>query len=412
MERQLEVYADWIGLGGSKRMGTLFIQEDRADEVYSFSYDTEWLSTYAKTYHLDPDIQLFAGRQYQSLGKNGFGLFLDSCPDRWGRQLMQRREALLARQESRKPRALRESDYLLGVHDAARMGALRFKRAGEQAFLKEDTPLATPPWTRLRDLEFGCSQLELEDQQAEAQWLLQLIAPGSSLGGARPKATVVDEQGNLWLAKFPSKHDRANTGAWEMVAHELAHMCNIEVSPAKLETFSTLGSTFLTKRFDREQKNARIHFASVLSLVGKQDGDDTASYLDIVEFLMQYGSQPQKDLSQLFRRIIFNIAISNTDDHLRNHGMLLDKKGWRLSPAYDLNPSPNTYTLSLSLDGYSHELDFDAALRQSSFYMLDTKQATSILTQVSHQVRTWRAVALSYGISNVECDAMEAAFHI
>lgn len=411
MEQQLEVYADWIGLNGPQRIGTLFVQDDRTDEIFSFSYDCEWLSSYAKTYHLDPDIQLYAGRQYQNLDKKGFGLFLDSCPDRWGRQLMQRMEALYAKQENRKPKVLKESDYLLGVHDAARMGAIRFKRAGEQVFLKEDTSLATPPWTRLRDLEFGCSQLELDGQQSDSTWLLQLIAPGSSLGGARPKATVVDEQGNLWLAKFPSRHDQGNTGAWEMVAHELAKACTIEVAPATLETFSSQGSTFLSRRFDRGSGNTRLHFASALSLLGKQDGDKNASYLEIVEFLLQFGSQPESDLSQLFRRIIFNIAISNTDDHLRNHGMILDKKGWKLSPAYDLNPSQNTYTLSLSLDGISHELDFTVALQQAAFFMLDEKQALNIVHEVLHQVRTWRAVALSFGISNAECDTMERVFH-
>lgn len=411
MEQRLEVYADWIGLNGPKRIGTLFIQDDRTNEIFSFSYDSQWLSSYAKTYHLDPDIQLYAGRQYQNPGKQGFGLFLDSCPDRWGRQLMQRREALFAKQENRKPKVLKESDYLLGVHDAARMGAIRFKRAGKEAFLKEDTPLATPPWTRLRDLEFGYSQLELDVPQSDVTWLLQLIAPGSSLGGARPKATVVDEQGNLWLAKFPSKHDQGNTGAWEMVVHELAKACAIEVAPATLRTFSSQGSTFLTKRFDRGPNNTRLHFASALSLLGKQDGDKNASYLEIVEFLLQFGSQPERDLSQLFRRIIFNIAVSNTDDHLRNHGMILDKKGWKLSPAYDMNPSNDTYSLSLSLDGFSHDLDYGVALQQASYCMLDEKQALGIVQDVLHQVRTWRAVALSFGIGNDACDAMERAFY-
>jgi len=412
-EKHIWVYAHWQGIDTPKLIGTLTAQQARVDEIFSFSYDAQWLSSYATIYSLDPDLQLFEGRQYLPSSKRNFGIFLDSSPDRWGRTLMQRWQAICAKSQHIKQTPLVESDYLLGVHDVARMGALRFKTDQDGPFIAEDSTLATPPWARLRELEYGISKIE-EDAGSVDQdrWLQQLVAPGSSLGGARPKATVVDEKGNLWIAKFPSKNDVHDSGAWEMVLHEIAYNAGIDVPKATLQTFSSNGSTFLVQRFDRNIRNERIHFASGMALLGKQDGIIDASYLELAEFIIQAGSQPDKDLQQLFRRILFNIAVSNTDDHLRNHGFLLTKNGWELSPAYDLNPVPASYGLSLAIDEVDHSLDFSLAIDQSHFFHLNNEKAATILEEVIDSVSNWQKIAKECGISPSECNNMERAFNI
>lgn len=293
------------------------------------------------------------------------------------------------------------------------MGALRFKLDREGSFIAEDSPFATPPWARLRELEYGVSQLEEGPNTAEEiHWLDQLIAPGSSLGGSRPKATVADEQGNLWIAKFPSKNDTNDSGAWEMVVHDLASNAGIEVPHAMLELFSAHGSTFIVQRFDRTKANERLHFASAMALLGKQDGDHESSYLELAEFITERSSQPEKDLHQLWRRIVFAIAVSNTDDHLRNHGFLLAKTGWKLSPAYDLNPSPNSYGLSLAIDEMDNSLDFSLALKQAPLFYLSKMEAIAILEEVSDSVSQWKSTAKKYGLSPSECIQMESAFRL
>lgn len=231
---------------------------------------------------------------------------------------MKRREAIRAKKADEKPRKLVESDYLLGVYDKARMGGLRFKTYTEEEFLSDDKELATPPWTSLRQLEQASISFENDDNALEEKWLRQLIAPGSSLGGARPKASVMAPDGALWIAKFPSKHDEFNSGAWEMVVHELAKMCGLNVPEAKLEKFSKTGSTFLVKRFDRDGEQ-RIHFSSAMTMLGKKDGAgsiDGSSYLEIASFLRANGAKAKEDLAELWRRIVFSMAVSNTDDHL------------------------------------------------------------------------------------------------
>ncbi|MBI9093988.1 MAG: type II toxin-antitoxin system HipA family toxin [Sphaerochaeta sp.] len=412
-ENIIFVYAHWEGMAKPQLVGSLFAQKGRSGEIFSFSYDASWLSSKANSYQLDPELQLFAGRQYPNPSKSNFGLFLDSTPDRWGRKLMQRRQAIFARSNATKYRPLTESDYLLGVQDIARMGALRFKLDQGGPFIAEDSPFATPPWTRLRDLEYGVSQLEGNpDSDEEARWIARLVDPGSSLGGARPKATVADEQGNLWIAKFPSRNDTNDSGAWEMVVHELASNAGVEVPPAMLQSFSSQGGTFIVRRFDRTKTTGRIHFASAMALLGKQDGDHSSSYLELAEFITTASAQPDKDLHQLWRRIAFSIAISNTDDHLRNHGFLLTRKGWKLSPAYDLNPSPNSYGLSLAIDEVDHSLDFSLALKQAPFFHLSNTEAAAILEEVSDSVCQWKQTAKKYGLSSSACMQMESAFRL
>ena len=410
--RTIEVYADWIGLDSATRLGTLSVQSPRVKEVFSFEYDATWLRRDDNRI-LDPDLRFYKGPQYAGSGKPNFGLFLDSSPDRWGRVLMRRREAILARKEGRAPRRLGEADYLLGVYDKNRMGALRFKVPGSEAYQNSDAAMATPPWSTLRDLEYASFLVEHEEDDEKLDpWLAMLIAPGSSLGGARPKASVVDEKGELWIAKFPGKDDERDSGAWEMLVSDLARAAGIEMSECRLDSFSKRGSTFLTKRFDRIGEG-RIHFASAMTLLGRKDGDDAAagaSYLELAEFIMRSGSRPDADLRELWKRIVFSIAVSNTDDHLRNHGFLLDAKGWRLSPAYDINPSPDSAGLSLAIDEHDNSLDFGLALSVAPYFRLSKPEALSIMEAIRGVTATWRERAKALGIRKPEIERMQRAF--
>ena len=347
-------------------MGTLFVNIIKGYESYSFEYDKEWLKKTELALILDPELRPYSGRQYP-IGKNIFGLFADASPDRWGRVLMNKRERILAEKEGRKPSKLHDSDYLMGVYDETRMGGIRFKLDTAGSFLSDDKDAAAPPWTTLHTLEEASRNYENDETGLSEKWLNQLIKPGSSLGGARPKATILDTQKELWIAKFPSKNDENDTGAWEMVVHDLALQCGLNVPNAKLEKFSSLGSTFLIKRFDR-QGDKRIHFASAMTLLGKTDGAsaaDGSSYLDIASFIKSCGAQPKKDLVELWKRIVFNMAISNTDDHLRNHAFIFTKKGWILSPLYDVNPVPYGDELSLNINEYDNRINIDLAIQSA-----------------------------------------------
>ncbi len=406
------VYENWKREKPDK-IGVIYVDGMKGKEIISFEFDEEWLNGLNDGFVFDPDISYFRGRQYTPLDKPMFGVFADSCPDRWGRLLMKRREAILAKKEERKPRRLTDVDFLLGVYDETRMGALRFALTENGPFLSNDKDLATPPWTTLRKLETASLAFEKNDDGMEEKWLKQLLAPGSSLGGARPKASVEAPDGSLWIAKFPSKNDDVNVGAWEMVVHDLAVLCGLDVPEAKLENFSKAGSTFLVKRFDREGQR-RIQFASAMTLLGKNDGAsavDGSSYLDIASLIRKYGEAPKKDLQELWRRIVFNMAVSNTDDHLRNHGFILSKEGWRLSPLYDVNPNADGDILSLNVDDSNNLIDFELALSVARLYGIEEKQAVEELKEIKNVVETnWRKLAQKYGLSRSEIEGMAPAF--
>ena len=414
MERKtVYVYSDWHTDATPQLMGELQIQIVRRKEIFAFEFNPAWLKS-NDTRILDPDLQLFAGPQYAAGNKNNFGLFLDSSPDRWGRQLMRRREAIRARNEERSPSPLQESDYLLGVYDETRMGAIRFKVSPDGEFVNNDRAMAAPPWTSLRELEAASRNYEDESQSdnEHEKWLSMLIAPGSSLGGARPKANVLDPEGNLWIAKFPSKADSTDIGAWEMVAHQLARQVGLRLPECQLDKFSKNGSTFLTRRFDRNG-NRRIHFASAMTLLGKTDGadyQDGTSYLDIAKFIMRYGAQPDADLRELWKRIVFSIAVKNTDDHLRNHGFLLAPQGWILSPAYDINPNPNGTGLALNISENDNVLDFDLAREVAPLFRIDTDTADSFIRQTEESIQNWRKIADRCALSRSAQDDMASAF--
>ena len=414
-ETVIWVYADWKPMEVPYLIGKLFSQRVRGKEIFSFEYNETWLNTSQAKLYLDPNLGLYKGKQYLPEGKNNFGIFLDSAPDRWGRLLMRRREAWQAKLDGREESTLFESDYLLGVFDDHRMGGLRFKLEQDGAFLNNHKKMATPPWTSLRELEYASLQLEKEDAIKDPEytkWLGMLIDPGSSLGGARPKASVLDEQGNLWIAKFPSSKDDKNMGAWEMVLHELAKVCGIHVPDARLLQFSGKHHTFLSKRFDRIQ-DKRIHFASAMTLLGYQEGadfHDGLSYLDIVAFIIQQGALVKADLEQLWRRVVFNILVSNTDDHLRNHGFILTNNGWQLSPAYDMNPNEMGSGLTLNISENSNEQDISLALETAKHYKLKKDEAIKILNDMQLEIAKWRTVAKKLGMGSSEIEQMKRAF--
>ncbi len=414
--KHIYVYADWAELEGPLLVGELCVDKVRGQEVFSFSYDKKWI---AKGYfqELDPDLQFYPGDQYVEEAKPNFGIFMDSCPDRWGRLLMQRREAILARQESRCSERLLESDYLLKVFDESRMGGLRFKLDPAGDFLDNQAQYATPPWSRLRDLEHASLKLEeANDEYSDEyfKWLTILISPGSSLGGARPKANIVDDQNNLWIAKFPSRYDDTNIGGWEMVAYQIALEAGVKMSECKVQNYNSENYTFLTKRFDRNHSQ-RIHFASAMTCLGKVDGSDHTqgvSYLDLAEFIIRSGTHVAEDLEELWKRIVLNICISNVDDHLRNHGFILEKTGWRLSPAYDINPTSNGEGLKLNISQYDNSQSLDLALSVVQYFRINEAKAKLIIEKVKKAVSKWKIHAEKLSISRQKQNLMSRAFRI
>lgn len=402
-ERIIYVYFDGVQVEGPVLMGTLSALPLRGKEVFSFQFTDEWLQgKLARSF--DPDLLLFSGRQYVPEGKQNFGMFLDSTPDRWGKMLLDRKE---------RGRTLHESDYLLGVFDDSRMGALRFKTDPSGDFLDNDATMAVPPWASVRDLEYASLKLEEEDNAWDNRWLNMLIRPGSSLGGARPKANVRDESDRLWIAKFPSRQDRKDVGAWEAVCMHLARLSGIDVSDWKTERYSNNYHTFLTKRFDRTDDGRRIHYTSAMTLLGYTDGADAASgasYLELAEWITHNCNDVDRNLAELFRRMVFNIAVSNCDDHLRNHGFLFTAKGWTLSPAFDLNPDEYGTGLSLCINENDNALDFGLTREIAPCFGIKEKDADTIIAHTQHVVSQWKALATSYGIPRGEQELMGKCF--
>ncbi|MCJ7446834.1 MAG: HipA domain-containing protein [Bacteroidales bacterium] len=414
-QKTIYVYAHWTGMKEPVYMGELKAEFTRGKEIFSFSYSESWLaSRYSQI--LDPELQFYSGSQYASDEKQNFGVFLDSSPDRWGRLLMRRSEAALARSEGRTEKTLRESDYLLGVFDGHRMGALRFKENPDGPFLNNNEELASPPWTSIRELEQ--ISLRLEDDKAIEdpeyfKWLMMLVNSGSSLGGARPKASVIDDKKNLWIAKFPSKTDIKDISGWEMVANELASNAGMNVAVSRIQKFSNKYYTFLTKRFDRTTDGERIHFASAMTMLGYTDGTDFhdgVSYLEIVDFLTNNGADIESDLTELWRRIVFNIFISSTDDHLRNHGFILTEKGWILSPVFDINPNEDGSGLSLNISLDDNALNLDIPLEVVEYFRLNKESGLKIIEQIKKSVSNWRSVANKYQLPKSEQELMAKVF--
>ncbi|HEJ9541369.1 TPA: type II toxin-antitoxin system HipA family toxin [Proteus mirabilis] len=411
----VEVYADWQPIEAPLLVGQLAYSDSSRGGVFSFAYDKTFLTS-AYRLQIDPILTLHSGELYNDEADKNFRTFLDSSPDRWGRILMQRRAVIEARKGIRATSRLNELDYLLGVHDSYRMGGIRFKRAGSNAFWDDNSEFSAPPMTSLRELEHAAIQIEKDDNidsDEYYRWLKMLISPGSSLGGARPKACVTDEQGHLWIAKFPNLNDTHDVGAWEMVCYELALAAGVDMFPSEIRQFSSGYHTFLTKRFDRDGEK-RLHFSSAMTQLQYYDGEQSqgASYLEIAEFISNCGAQTEADLAQLWRRIVFNIAVSNTDDHLRNHGFLLTKNGWKLSPAYDLNPIVGKHGLHLNITDADNALDYQLAFDVKDFFRLSQTQATQIYDEVLIAVKQWQTVAKQLGISRAEQAMKKLAFNV
>lgn len=411
-KKLISVYADWVQIEKPTLMGYLSVSSIRGKEIFSFEYAANWIQS-GFSQIIDPDLQLFEGTFFPKNNKQNFGVFLDSCPDRWGRALMQRREAIIAKQESRAIKTLFESDYLLGVFDETRMGGLRFKLDEFGPFLNDQGGMATLPWTSLRELEQACFELENDDIgfKESSKWINLLIAPGSSLGGARPKASVLDAKKKCWIAKFPSKYDNKDIAAWEMVVNQLAKSAGINVAEGKLEKFNSKYHTYCSKRFDRTN-NKRVHFASAMTMLGYTDGEQAtgASYLELMEFIFRNGAEVENDLKELWKRIVFNICVRNTDDHLRNHGFLLTENGWRLSPAYDLNPNEFGTGLSININEFDNSLDLKLAIEIAPYFKISDTEVNSLIKKIKSVINDWRKIATIYKIPKSEQERMERAF--
>ena len=407
MEKEVFVYVDLAGV--PHLVGRLWARVRKNNkEGATFEYDKAWLE-HPNRFSLEPALKLGPGPFHTVADAPLFGAIGDSAPDRWGRALMLRRERRRAEREGQAPRTLFEMDYLLLVDDEARAGALRFSETEGGPFLRREEAKRIPPLIELPKL-LSAAEHVIEEKDTEEDLLL-LFAPGSSLGGARPKASVKDKDGHLAIAKFPRKDDEINTVAWEAVALALAQKAGIPVPTARVETVANK-PVLLLRRFDRDGKQ-RIPFLSAMSMLGAKD-NETHSYLEIVDALRQHGAAPKADMEALWRRIVLNILISNTDDHLRNHGFLYEgSDGWRLSPAYDLNPVP-TYIKPRILTTAINEDDGTAslalAMSVTKYFELDMPQAHEIAKQVGKATSKWRNEAAGYGISKNEIDRMASAF--
>ena len=397
MERLL-VFADFDWLDKPELVGELCYEKLRGSESYAFRFDDNWLKFHAGI-KLSEDINNYPGLQYTQPGNDIFGCFSDALPDRWGRTLLKRREQIQASEEKRAVRNLSSFDYLMGIDDFSRMGGFRLKRELDGDFINVSPSLKIPPLTELRQLVLASQEVEKSEENdvlPEKKWIAQLIQPGTSLGGARPKAGVLDDSGNLCIAKFPSRKDDYDTGLWEHFSHLLARKAGIYAAQTK--ALGGLGKyhTLLSKRFDRTDEGKRIHFASSMSLIGLRDGDNAQGgygYLNIVDFILQSCCDVEKNLQELYRRVAFNICIGNSDDHFRNHGFLLTPRGWTLSPAYDMNPTLNEYQ-SLLINESSNKADIRTLLESCESYMIKKEVAKNIIRQVQAAVAGWENLAV------------------
>ncbi len=407
----LYVYADFDWLKAPTLVGELGYESLRGSDTYSFSFDNDWLRAYGNIM-LSADINNYPGGQYTQSGHDIFGCFSDALPDRWGRTLLNRREQILATEEHRPMKHLSSFDYLLGIDDISRMGGFRFSRKKGDVFINSEEVLRIPPLTDIRSLIAASREIErCEDANIlpEKKWIQQLVHPGTSLGGARPKAAVADEEGGLYVAKFPSRKDDYDVAIWEHLCHLLAQKAGINAATTRVINTGEKYHTLLSRRFDRTHDLRRIHFASAMTLLGLTDGCDAQSgngYLDIVDFILQNCCHVKENLHELYRRVAFNIAVRNTDDHFRNHGFLLSPQGWNLSPAYDMNPTLNDHQ-GLLINSTTNESNLQILLDSSGEYMISRGDAERIIEDVVLACGQWKSLAIKLGIAKRETDMFE-----
>ena len=405
---RLFVYGDFNWLESPILIGEIGYESLRGSDSYSFKYDKEWLAKYGSIF-LSADINNYTGQQYTQPGKDIFGCFSDALPDRWGRTLLNRREQILANEEKRPVRRLSSFDYLIGIDDFSRMGGFRFKENSDGEFINCEESLRIPPLSDLRTLVVASMEFERSEGKnlmPEKKWIQQLVHPGTSLGGARPKAGVIDEDGRLCVAKFPSRKDDYDVALWEHHSHLLAKEAGVNAAVTRVINSGEKYHALLSRRFDRTEEGKRIHFASAMTLLGLTDGCDAQSgngYLDIVDFILQGCCDVNDNLCQLYRRVAFNIAIGNSDDHFRNHGFLLTPSGWTLSPAYDMNPTLCKYQ-SLLINSTTNESNLQILYDSCEEYMISKAEARTIIDEVINGVSKWQSIAVGLGISKREID--------
>ena len=406
--KKLYVYADFDWLKEVELIGELGYESLRGADSYSFTFNNEWLRQHSDLF-LSDDLNNYQGQQYTQPDKDIFGCFSDALPDRWGRTLLLRREQITVAEEKRPARRLSPFDFLTGIDDFSRMGGFRFKETPDGEFINVSESLKIPPLTDIRELIAASAEIEKSEENnmlPDRKWIAQLVQPGTSLGGARPKANVIDTDKTLYVAKFPSRKDDYDVGLWEHFSHLLAKKAGINSAKTKVLATGEKYHTLLSQRFDRTNDSKRIHFASAMTLLGLGDGDNATTghgYLDIVDFIIQNCTDVERNLQELYRRVAFNICIGNTDDHFRNHGFLLTAKGWTLSPAYDMNPTLNEYQ-SLLISSTSNKADLSILLDACEDYMLNRKTAEKIISEVIEAVKAWRELAVRLGVSKREMD--------
>ncbi|MDO4172838.1 MAG: type II toxin-antitoxin system HipA family toxin [Prevotellaceae bacterium] len=412
--KRLYVYADFNWLKAPRLVGELSYESLRGQDSYSFCFDNDWLRDYGNL-HISDDLYNYPGYQYTKQGRDIFGCFADALPDRWGRTLLKRREQILAGEQGRAVRRLSSFDFLTGIDDFSRMGGFRFKEEMDGDYICTDKSLRIPPLTDLRTLIAASHEVEKSEEAntlPDKKWLMQLVQPGTSLGGARPKAGVVDTDNTLYVAKFPSHNDGYDVALWEHLCHIIASKAGINAARTRIVNAGERFHTLLSRRFDRTPDGHRVHFASAMTLLGLTDGDnadDGYGYLDIVDFMLQHCCDVQQNLCELYRRVAFNISVGNSDDHFRNHGFLLTVNGWTLSPAYDMNPTANRH-LSLLINKNTNEADTDILLASAGDYMLGNDVAEKIVNEVRAAVACWREVAVRLGASKHDIDAFSSVF--
>ena len=412
--RTLFIYADFDWLEKPLLLGELGYESLRGSDSYSFKYDNSWLRQYGSLF-LSADINNYPGWQYTQPERDIFGCFSDALPDRWGRLLLNRREQILATEEHRPVCKLSSFDYLIGIDDFSRMGGFRFKASQDGEFINCEESLRIPPLTDIHTLVSASMEIEKSEELnrlPEKKWLQQLVHPGTSLGGARPKAVVLNDEGRLCMAKFPSRNDDYDVGLWEHHSHLLAKEAGVIAAETGVVDTGGQYHTLFSKRFDRTADGRRKHFASAMTLLGLTDGCDAKTgngYLDIVDFILQNCCDVEANLRQLYRRVAFNIAIGNSDDHFRNHGFLLTPKGWTLSPAYDMNPTLNHYQ-ALMINSNTSQADLNILLDSSDEYMIGRKEAETIIEEVKSGVRQWKYIANRLGITKREMAVYEQVY--
>ena len=395
--KRITVYADFDFLTSPEEIGTLGYEHVRGKDHFVFEYSRQWLKQHGGIL-LSGDLMNVPSLQHPRGNDNVFGFVKDSFPDRWGRLLLDSRERLTAQSEGRPTRMLTNYDYLIGIEDFTRMGGIRYKEEDSDGYINASDKYLVPPIESLRALCDACHEIELAEERnelPEQRWLDQLIDPGTSLGGARPKANVVGTDGTLYVAKFPSKKDLENTELIEHFSHHLAAKAGIHVAKTRTIRISKNRDLLLSERFDRTKDGRRIHFASSMSLLGLDDGADSSTgngYLDIVDFILHGCTDVRQNLRELYRRVAFNVMFGNTDDHFRNHGFLLTPKGWTLSPAYDINPGAKSHQCLL-IDSYTEQSDINALLSASENYMLERQEAAEIIEGVRAAIKDWRMIA-------------------